>query len=209
MTRMTLIGAVAAFGLAAAANAALTITGLGSAAPGTNPATAGMTPFALFDSAPVFADVTSVQGPFAGSIGFSSPMSHRNIGFGWATWSHGYTGSVYYSNGATSVTVTMPVGTAGFYLYAEPNPFAVHAMTVSGLGSGGGSASLGQLADGSGGAAGWAISASGESLVSVTVSMDDGITDFAIGEFGITDVPAPGALALLGLAGLAGRRRRA
>ena len=30
--------------------------------------------------------------PNGGSVGFSVPLTHNEIGNGWATWSHGYTG---------------------------------------------------------------------------------------------------------------------
>jgi hypothetical protein len=47
---------------------------------------------------------------------------------------------------------------------------------------------------------------------SLTIGFNDGVAgsavQFATSTFGIGVVPAPGAIALLGLAGLAGRRRR-
>ena len=102
----------------------------GTAAP---PATLGpytMTPFAD-DTRPVFDDVSSVPAPTGGVVGFSPDLNHREIGNGWATWSHGYTGDVYYTNGATSATMTLPAGTKAFYFYAEPNPFAVFEITAT------------------------------------------------------------------------------
>jgi len=116
---------------ASAARAAVVFDGSpGTAAP---PATLGphtMTPFAS-DARPVLADVSSVPSPLGGSLGFTPALNHRTIGNGWASWSHGYTGDVYYSNGATSVTMTMPAGTKAFYFYAEPNPFAVFDITAT------------------------------------------------------------------------------
>ncbi len=52
------------------------------------------------------------------------PASVRQIGFGWATWSHGYTGNVYYTNGQTTIGGNLSAGVKAFYLYAEPNPSA-------------------------------------------------------------------------------------
>src|SRR5262245_7599632 len=82
--------------------AAISITQLGSAAP---PASLGgmpMTP-AIPDPAPLagfplvsFAPLTAGK-----SVLFSTPISHRKIGSGWATWSHGYTGDVYYATFGT------------------------------------------------------------------------------------------------------------
>ena len=48
------------------------------------------------------------------SLTFSSPHSVRQIGFGWATWSHGYAGNVFYTNGSTSITMTMSTGAASY-----------------------------------------------------------------------------------------------
>src|SRR5918911_361832 len=120
---------------AGTATAAGTITfspGLGTGAP---PATLGpytMTPFPA-DPQALFADVTSVAGP-KGNITFSYPVNHRRAGSyttGWLTWSHGYTGDVYYTNGGTSIELTLPSGTSAFYLYAEPNPFSLYTISAS------------------------------------------------------------------------------
>jgi hypothetical protein len=140
-----------------------------------------MTPFPE-DTRPLSEDVNDVPSPCptGGDIVFSTPMSHRQIGSGWASWSHGYTGDVYYTNGATSVTITLPQPACAFYFYVEPNPFAVHYFTAVGDdGTSSGSFS----ADGEGGAA--YVGIFGAGLESVTISTDDGVTDFAIGEFGI------------------------
>jgi hypothetical protein len=186
------------------AQAAPIIVDLGTAAP---PAVIGgytMTAFPL-DARPLFDVVSGVASPLGGTVGFTGDADHRQIGFGWATWSHGYTGDVYYTLGATSMTLTMPADTAAFRFYAEPNPFAVFTITVS---SGGVSSSA--QVDGSGGAYGWGIyDAAG--ITSITISAD---VDFAFGEFGIAakvpTVPDPGSslvLLGLGLAGLAWRKR--
>src|SRR5262245_26029247 len=50
-----------------------------------------------------FTDVVSASIGGDCTTSFTSPVSVRQIGSGWATWSHGYTGSVYYSNGSTNV----------------------------------------------------------------------------------------------------------
>ncbi len=164
-----------------------------------------MTAFPL-DGRPLFDVVSGVASPLGGTVGFAGDADHRQIGLGWATWSHGYTGDVYYTLGATSMTLTMPADTAAFHFYAEPNPFALFTIIVS---SGGVSSAA--LVDGSGGAYGWGIyDAAG--LTSITISSD---VDFAFGEFGIAGgpcctVPDPGSSLLLlglGLAGLAWRKR--
>jgi hypothetical protein len=53
------------------------------------------------------------QGP--GPRALTSGMTKAAIGSGWATWSHGYTGAVYWAAGL-SQTVTLPPGAQCFYL---------------------------------------------------------------------------------------------
>ncbi|MBK8406064.1 MAG: hypothetical protein IPL25_18940 [Saprospiraceae bacterium] len=64
------------------------------------------------------------------SLLFSGPLNHRRIGAGWATWSHGYNGDVYVSNG-TTITLTLPANTRAFYLYVEGNNFAPANITAT------------------------------------------------------------------------------
>src|SRR6185503_6354796 len=78
----------------------------------------------------VFGDVTSADIGGGRSTTLIAPHSLRAIGSGWATWSHGYTGNVYYTNGATQSGGFVTAGTKAFYLYAEPNPFGLFDMTV-------------------------------------------------------------------------------
>jgi hypothetical protein len=162
------------------ARAAIVFDGApGTAAP---PATLGpytMTPFGA-DPQPLFTDVTSVASPLGGSVGFSPALNHRQIGAGWATWSHGYTGDVYYTNGGTSVTMTMPANTVAFYFYAEPNPFAVFNITATAQD---GTTSGPIPVDGNAGATYFGFYATApDTIASITVSST---VDFAVGEFGI------------------------
>jgi len=87
------------------------------------PATCGpyeMTKFPL-DPRPLYEDVFDVPSPLGGELLFDIPMSHRRIGAGWATWSHGYTGDIYFTNYLSEVTLAMPPNTVAFYFYVEPN----------------------------------------------------------------------------------------
>ena len=153
----------------------------GSPGTGPPPATLGpytMTPFPA-DPQP-FGLVGGVAGP-TGNVAFGSAMYHTRIGVGWATWSHGYTGDVYWSNGATTSSAALPGGTKAFYLYAEPNPFATFQITAYAQDG----TSSGPIAvDGYAGAQYFGFYATGsDSIASVTVTSS---IDFAIGEFGIS-----------------------
>jgi hypothetical protein len=192
---------------ATAAPAALVGTGGGPGAPAATLGPYTMTPFAADPQPTGYSPVTSVASPLGGSVDFSITMSHALAPAEWATWSHGYTGDIYYTGGATGVTMTMPAGTGAFYFYAEPNPFAVYeivATTPEG-------AFVSQNVSGSGGAAYYGFyGTDGDLLSTITVSSS---VDFAVGEFGIAAVPLPGAVLLasigLGYASMRLRRRTA
>jgi len=149
-----------------------------------------MTPFPA-DERPVMEDVAGVPVPCTtgGEVLFDTPLSHRRIGAGWSSWSHDYTGDVYYTKGVTEVTLTLPPNTCGFYLYVEPNPFGVHTfkLTANGI-----IESEEFTADGEAGAAYAAVC--GAALQTITITCTTGI-DFSIGEFGICCPGAPAAAA--------------
>jgi pimeloyl-ACP methyl ester carboxylesterase len=156
----------------------------GSDAPPPTLGAYSMTPF-LADLQP-FGNVSSVATPSNGDITFMPSLNHLQIGQGWATWSNGYTGDVYSTNGGTSAIMTLPLGTSAFYFYAEPNPFAefyITATTQNGTSSGPipvngfhGANYFGFYTDGS------------TTLETISVSSN---ADFAIGEFGISTAAAP------------------
>ncbi|MCC6678688.1 MAG: hypothetical protein IT436_16265 [Phycisphaerales bacterium] len=157
----------------------------------------------------LFSDVTSVPGQIFTTITFSQPMSCRQVGFGWATWSHGYTGNVYYTNSATTITLGVlgeRLHRGAFSLYAEPNPFGVFTMIATGS-DGVSAVTFTEGVDGSGGAKGWAFYTTSEpwGIDSVTITSD---VDFAVGEFATGYIPAPGGLALAGFIALRPARRR-
>jgi len=199
MRSMIVLGSLVVLATATAATADITGVPLGTAAP---PATLGpftMTPFPLDDRS-LGSDVTSVPSPLGGSVDFSIPLNHVRIGQGWAMWSDGYTDDVYYTNGATAVTLDLPADTGAFYLYAEPAPFAT--FTIRATASDG--TFVEQAVAGEAGAAGYGFYAtSGQVLSSIAVTSS---IDFAAGEFGIATtttvavIPAPAAL-LLGTLG--------
>ncbi len=197
------LAALAVLAFAGAAQAQIAVADLGTGAP---PATLGGFNMLAFgaDPRPLFNDVndiTTADGAPFGTLGFGAAVNHRQIGAGWATWSHGYTGDVYYTNGATSLSLALPAGTGAFYFYVEGNPFDVRSFTATADDG----TTLTFDVNGNAGARGYGFWTTGGSLTSISVSSD---VDFAIGEFGAARIPAPGAAALLGLGGLVATRRR-
>lgn len=180
----------AGIGLAGIANAAVTFVDLGTVAP---PATLGSCAASAFSQVAQAAvsngtSVTSVPGgPSGTTLALTSGMTKAAIGSGWATWSHGYTGAVYWAAGL-SQTVTLPPGAQCFYLYVEPNNNGSFNITVTPSTG----AAVTRPVTGSSGAYGYGFYATGENLLSVTVDAAAGSGGFAIGEFGLGLPPAPG-----------------
>lgn len=150
-------------------------------------------------------DVDSAPDAFGGRIRFSRLLSCRQVGDGWATWSHGYVGSVYFTAGATGVTLSYEDTVGAAYLYVEPNPFGEFLISVTGS-DGVSSVPLSAQVEGDAGAAGWLFYSDWTftHLRTITVAGD---VDFAVGEFGVAAIPAsPGPPALLAI--VAARRSR-
>ena len=92
---------------------------------------------------------------------------------------HGYTGDVYYTNGAASLDVGAPAGNQAFYLYVEPNPFALIEFEITTA-----AGSVTESISGSSGAAGYGFCCG---VDNINVRTTDGFTDFAVGEFGVAN----------------------
>nr|QNO56578.1 hypothetical protein DBGJEDGB_00010 [Methanosarcinales archaeon ANME-1 ERB7] len=155
----------------------------GTAAP---PATLGPYTMTQFPADPTSLGtvLSSIPSPLGGSLGFIGDVKHYRVGSGWATWSHGYTGDIYYTRGATSLTLTMPPDTGAFYFYAEPNPFATFLITAT---ADDGTTSGPIAVTGHSGAKYYGFyGTAGSNIVSIDVSSS---VDFAVGEFGIESPP--------------------
>jgi hypothetical protein len=125
--------------------------------------------------------------PYVGVIEFSPVLNHRKISAGWGTWSHGYTGSVYYTNGGDAMTFTLPPQTVAFYFYAEPNAFTILEITAVGEIGAKSSVSSGPIpVDGDGGAKYFGFYTDGiANIAQINVTAASHQQDFAVGEFGI------------------------
>ncbi len=184
-----MLAAVLCLALALPAQAAIHFQNLGTAAPPNNVGGIAVTAFdqSVQAAIPNYTGVTTIPGaPMPGGLLSSNTVNKRTVGSGWATWSHGYTGVVYY-NSTNSVTLTLPAGAIAFYSYVEPNAFGtfnITATTDSGVTSGPVAVS------GSSGATGFAFYTDGlDRIATVTIAADAGASGFAIGEFGTSGSP--------------------
>jgi hypothetical protein len=188
--------AVAFFAFAGVANAAIVGVNVGTGAPPAFLGTYAISALPL-DGRADFSTVSDAPGspPLSGDVTFSSPATLYTVGASWSTWSHGYTGRVYYP-GTTSVTLGLPASTGAFLFYAEPNPFALWDITATADDG----TFITTSVDGAGGANGFGFyGTGGTSLASITVSS---AVDFGVGEFYGARVPEPATLTVLALGAL-------
>jgi len=135
--------------------------------------------------------------PYTGDLGFTPDLNHRKIGIGatgWSTWSHGYTGSVYFTGmDVNSMTFTLPPKTYAFYFYAQPNDFNIFNIEAIGEAGSRSSVSSGQIpVDGDSGAKYFGFYTEDEAVISqIVVTADAGANGFGVGEFGIFSEPPP------------------
>jgi hypothetical protein len=141
-----------------------------------------------------FDPVSSLTDPFGGTISFTPTVERRYIGSGWATWSHGYTGSVLFSLGSPSIRMDFDGTVTAFGGYAQPNSFSNYDITL-GLDDG---STLTKNVSGSGGADFFGFYDGSVNWVEFTTDDPNG---FAIGELEMAKsvVPEPGTLLLLGM----------
>jgi len=130
-----------------------------------------------------FAPLISIATPCDAAVGLGLSPTHekRTVGASWGTWSHGYTGEIYWTLGSTTALYTMPPSTDAFDCYIEPNPFAPQSFTVTGTADNGDMAVL-MLASVSGASGAthfgfWVDAPCNLSTISVSST-----ADFAIGE---------------------------
>lgn len=84
-------------------------------------------------SQPEFSILSTLSSPL-GNLTFSPLVQKMNINSAWTTWSHGYTGEVYFSGwNVLTTTITLPAGISAFDLYVEPNLFGLFDIAVTGM----------------------------------------------------------------------------
>lgn len=159
---------------------------------------------APFDSR-LFQDVLSCPDVLGGDISFDRPANCRQVGTSWGTWSHPYTGNVYWiGEDARELAVTFMPGTKAVSFYLEPQFGLVFDFTIVGS-DGLSTVALTESIDGFGGAAGFAFYTDGPGDVAGLHLTSNG--SFAIGEFATgRAVPAPPAILAAVFSGI--RRRR-
>ena len=115
---------ISALALAAssfAASADVLFTNLGTAAPPASVGSHAVTPFDTAAQAAVseYSNVSIIPGsPVAGDLTISPAANKRTVPTGWgSSWSHGYTGPVFFISGSGSATLTLPPNTKAFYFY--------------------------------------------------------------------------------------------
>ncbi len=157
-------------------NAATIATRIGAGAPPATLAHYQLLPYSA-DTSPLHTDVSGVTGP-CGQTAFSPPLNHRRVGQGWPSWSHGYRGDIYYSNGATTVTLRLPQGVRAFIFYVQPETLGTHTITATTPDG----TRLTQDVTADAGAAGFGFHVLGRvsALSSMTIQAE---VPFAIGEF--------------------------
>jgi len=84
----------------------------------------------------------------------------------------------YFASGATSLAIGLPISTAAFVFYVEPEPFAVYSFTVTYSGGG----SISERINGFAGAKGFAVFEH-DGLGSPTGVSISSTVSFAVGEF--------------------------
>jgi subtilase family serine protease len=180
------LGSPKAAGLEADINAANSLIAF-TDAPGTNspPGHLGTFKMKAFGAPCTAGTNYGVISAPTGTISLSPQSECEQVGSGWATWSNGYSGDVYWQNanegGSTTLTLTLPTGTRAFYFYAEPNEFETFDLQATAQ-NGTTSGPLQVYGDSGAQYYGFYANGKGENIRKITISCND---DFAVGEFGI------------------------
>jgi hypothetical protein len=151
-----------------------------------------------------FQDVSNLASPL-GSLDFSRSVNKRIIPSSWVSWSHGYTGEVYFTQAVSdavpfsSLTITLPSGIGAFDFYAQPNNFGLYSISAAASNG----SILTQSINGVGGAKYFGFYSDDPSayLTSISISAQSQANGFAVGELRLANsIPSPTLLpGLIGL----------
>lgn len=170
---------------------------LGMTAP---PGTLGGYTMAAFpdDASAVGSVVTSLApppaAPVSGPLAFSTDLTHYEVG-SWGTWSHGYTGDVYWLDEfifGNVLTLTLPLDTKAFAFYLEPGFLGALDFSITAATYGSSSGLIPATINGNSGATGFGFYTgnAADSLKSITITGTNTWPDgFSVGEFSINSVP--------------------
>ncbi len=150
--------------------------------------------------------VISIEVPeFGGSLGFDFAHSLRHVGYGWATWGHGYAGEVFYNNGAGFCGYDLNMqGVRAFDTFI--NTDIGHGFySVTAYGSEGGLATIFFDQYWSEGALHFGFYSPDEELVRIEIESDG--HSWAMGEWRV-GVPGPASMTIFAIAGLCAVRHR-
>ena len=154
-----------------------------------------MIPFAD-DLRPNYHECSYVMSPFGGNVVFDTSLMHFEIFDNWSNWSHGYTGDVYWTGeNKHYITLTMPSETYAFYFYAQPNSLVISTITAAACDNADSIEYISQDVNGDSGASYFGFYCNDGGYIK-TITIYSPATDFAIGEFGISLIPVPGAFLL-------------
>jgi len=187
-----------ALGLAGAAQAAVVFENLGFGAPPTHVGGIAVTPFDVVPQAAIVdtTDVSTIPGsPVLGDLTVTPDVEKRTMPGSWnSVWSNGYTGPIFFAPGELSLTLTLPPNTTAFYFHAQPDRFGTYTITATGAdGTTSGPVAIttnSSSAESDIPGLAFHVTAPGEFISSITVTVEADAGAFGIAQFGIgTDAP--------------------
>jgi len=144
----------------------------------------------LVSDAAVYQDIVSIPSSL-GDVALDPVHSVREVGSGWATWSHDYTGQLFFVI-LDQATYTMPPGTGAFDAYAEPGPFMWITFKITAYASDGTSATIEKEVHGDHGASHFGFYTTGGAELTTVIVDVLGQYSWAIGELRLAPVSCPG-----------------
>jgi len=144
----------------------------------------------LVSDAGLWQDISSIPSSM-GDVLLDPEHNVRKVGSGWGTWSHGYTGQLFFVM-EDEATYWMPSGVGAFDAYVEPGPFQWEPFLMTAYASDGTTAVIEDSIHGESGASHFGFyTTGGATLVKVRVEVLASVS-WAIGELRIAATSCPG-----------------